>query len=241
MAETTIREFKASARNVRMSARKARLVMDAVRGRDAEEAMVALQFVNKRAAPAIRKLIASAVANAEEFGNREGIDIDTSELVIADAQVDEGPRMKRWRPRSRGMANPFVRASCHMRIILAERDAVAEKAKGRPAFYKPRRRLSKEQRLAKKGIAVEPAAKTEAAPTKAADEKAAAKPAKTEAKAGTQTETQTEKKPAKASTKQPAKKPAKKAEAKSDKKPAKKAGGKSDKKAPAKGQTKKKK
>lgn len=119
MAEGMKREFSATARNLRMSARKARLVMDAVRGRNTDEAMVLLQFVNRRAAPAIRKLIQSAVANAEEYGNRNGIDIETDNLVVAEARVDEGPRMKRWRPRSRGMANPFTRYTCHMHVTVA--------------------------------------------------------------------------------------------------------------------------
>jgi hypothetical protein len=67
--------------------------MDAVRGRDAEEAMVALQFLNKRASPVIRKLIESAVANAEEFGNREGVDIDTAEL-LREAFLKAGERLR---------------------------------------------------------------------------------------------------------------------------------------------------
>lgn len=219
MAEQAKREFRASARNVRMSARKARLVMDAVRGRDADEAMVLLQFVNKRAAPAVRKLIQSAMANAEQYGNREGIDIDTGELVIAQAYADEGPRMKRWRPRSRGMANPFTRYTCHMHIMLAERGWLEDKAKGRPAFAKPRRRLSKEQRLAKKGIVVETAK-----PEKKAEEKTGDARKQETGKA----EAVKEKKPAKKEAKAD-KKPAKK-EAKSEKKPAKKAEKKTEKK-----------
>jgi large subunit ribosomal protein L22 len=147
MAEEVKREFKASARNIRMSARKARLVMDVVRGRDADEALVVLQFVSKRAAPAISKVIKSAMANAEEYGNTRGIDVDTSNLVIADAQVDEGPRMKRFRPRSRGMANPFTRYTCHLRVTLAERDWLEEKQAGRPAWRKPRKRISRDERL----------------------------------------------------------------------------------------------
>ncbi|MCC7508665.1 MAG: 50S ribosomal protein L22 [Planctomycetes bacterium] len=201
MADEPKREFRASARNVRMSARKARLVMDAVRGRDADEAMVVLQYVNKRAAPAIRKLIESAMANAEEYGNRQGVDIDTGELVIATAYADEGPRMKRWRPRSRGMANPFTRYTCHMHVVLAERTWLDEKSKGRPAFAKPRHRVSKAARLAKKGIVV------------AADAAKAEKTAKPADKA-----VKADKKPAK--TDKAEKKPAKKAASKSDKKTA---------------------
>lgn len=234
MAEAVKKEFKASARGVRMSARKARLVMDAVRGRDADEAVVLLEFVNKRAAPAIKKLIESAIANAEDYGNRNGVDIETENLVIAEATVDEGPRMKRWRPRSRGMANPFTRYTCHMEVTVAERSVVEEQANGRPAFYKPRRRVSREDRLAKKGVAVKaepkegkPAAEKKAAPEKQATEK---KPAAKKAAAKSETKTEAKKKPAAKKT------AAKKAPAKKDTK-AKKAAPKKDtkaKKAPAK-------
>ncbi|MCA8915964.1 MAG: 50S ribosomal protein L22 [Planctomycetes bacterium] len=232
MAEATKREFKASARNIRMSARKARLVMDAVRGRDADEAVVLLQFVNKRAAPAIKKLIESAVANAEEYGNRNGIDIETDNLVIAEARVDEGPRMKRWRPRSRGMANPFTRYTCHLFVTLAEPELIEERAKGRPAFRKPRQRLSREERMIKTGRA--PAKVEEKAEKKAdkpAEAKAEKKPAK---KAEAKAEKPAEKKPAKKAETKSAKKaddkPAKKAEKKTETKSAKKSEKKSDKK-----------
>ncbi|MCB9934276.1 MAG: 50S ribosomal protein L22 [Planctomycetes bacterium] len=213
MAEGMKREFSATARNLRMSARKARLVMDAVRGRGADEAMVMLQFVNRRAAPAIRKLIQSAVANAEEYGNRSGIDIETDSLVVAEARVDEGPRMKRWRPRSRGMANPFTRYTCHLHVTLAEPEYLEEKSKGKPAWRKRRQRLSREQRLIKVGRMEAPAESKAEKP--AASEKAAAPKAEKKADA----EAKAEKKPAKKAEK----KPAKKAAAKAEKKPAKKA------------------
>lgn len=185
MAEQPTKEFHAIARNVRMSARKARLVMDIVRGRNAVEAMTLLRFVNKRAAPEISKLIHSAVANAEDHANRSGVPVDTETLVIADAFADEGPRMKRWRPRSRGMAHPFVRHTCHMTVRVAEAAHLEEKKKGRPAFARPRKRMSKDQRLAKReggkvAAAAKPAkAKAERAPKA---EKAAGAEKKTKAK-----------------------------------------------------------
>jgi large subunit ribosomal protein L22 len=232
MADKPKNRFQAAARNVRMSARKARLVMDTVRGKDAGDAMVQLQFTNKRAAPAIRKLIESAVANAEEYGNREGIDIDTDVLVVAQATVDEGPRMKRWRPRSRGMSNPFTRYTCHMNVVLMERDALAESSNGRPAFRKPRRRVSQEARLAKKGIfKAEPAEKAE---TKAQPGPKGAVGDSSGVKAATKkkAEPKTEKKPAarKAAAKTE-KKPAAKKKADADKAPAKKAAPKKETKA----------
>lgn len=219
MAEGMKREFSATARNLRMSARKARLVMDAVRGRSADEAIVLLQFVNRRAAPAVRKLIQSAVANAEEYGNRNGIDIETDSLVVAEARVDEGPRMKRWRPRSRGMANPFTRYTCHMYVTVAEPEHIEEKAKGKPAFRKPRQRLSREQRLIKTGRMQAPAAEQKAAPKAKAPAEAAPKAEKKPAK---KAEAKTEKKAEKKSEKKPAKKAEKKSETKSAKKSDKK-------------------
>jgi len=225
MAEEIKREFRASARNVRISAQKARLVMDIVRGRDADEAVTLLQFVNKRAAPAIKKLIESAVANAEDYGNRNGIDIETAGLVVASAYVDEGPRMKRWRPRSRGMANPFTRQTCHMHVTLMEPERIEEIAKGRPAWRKPRQRLSREERLIKVGRMEPKAAEAEKSADRKGPEtaKSAEKseaPAKKEAKA--------DKKPARKADKKPAKKAEgkakteKKTEKKAEKKPAKK-------------------
>lgn len=178
MAEQPQKEFRAIARNVRMSARKARLVMDVVRGRNAHEAMVLLQFVNKRAAPAVGKLIRSAVANAEDYANRSGVPVETENLVISVARADEGPRMKRWRPRSRGMAHPFTRYTCHLHLIVADAAHLEEQKKGRPAFARPRHRVSKEARLAKReaGKTTAKAAKAEstaAKPAKAAAEKTA--------------------------------------------------------------------
>jgi large subunit ribosomal protein L22 len=184
MADEPKTEFRAKARGVRMSARKARLVADAVRGKAAEEAMVALSFVNKRAAPVLRKLIESAVANAEEYANREGIDVDPDQLVVAEVMVDEGPRMKRWRPRSRGMANPYTRYTCHMRVMLCEADELAKRETAKPAWRKPRKRISQEERLKRKA-AREGKPEAEAK----AEKKAEKKPAK---KAEKKTEAATE-------------------------------------------------
>jgi len=189
MAEQPVKVFHAIARNVRMSARKARLVLDIVRGRNAMEAMTLLRFVNKRAAPEVSKLIHSAVANAEDYANRSGVPVESESLVVADAFADEGPRMKRWRPRSRGMAHPFTRHTCHMTVRVAEAAHVEEKKKGRPAFARPRKRMSKEQRLAKregaKAGAEKPKAEAKAAKPKAetkAEKPKAAKKAETKAK-----------------------------------------------------------
>lgn len=149
MAETATKQFTASAKRIRMSARKARLVMDIVRGRNALEASMMLQFVNKRAAPYIRKVIDSAIANAEEYANRSGVDVDTEELVISKAWVDEGIRMKRWRPRSRGSAAPYTRYTCHLNVVLSEESD--DDTPKKPEWRKKRRRMSREERLRKVG------------------------------------------------------------------------------------------
>ena len=203
MAEAAKSEFRASAKRVRMSAQKARLVMDTVRGMHVDEATVMLSFMNKRAAPIVRKLIESAVANAEDHANRGGFDIDSADLVIAEARVDEGMRAKRFRPRSRGMAHPYVRRSCHFHVIVAEQEYVEKKANERPAWRKPRKRMSQEARLKKVGRA--PAKVPEKAEKKKDEEKPAVKAnAETGTKpAGKKTTKKTaEKKPAEKKTTQ---------------------------------------
>jgi large subunit ribosomal protein L22 len=154
MAETetkaaTKREFTASARNIRMSARKCRTVARYVQGRSVPEALTILGFISRRAAPYLKKVIESAVANAEDYANREGINIDTEKLVLADARVDVGPQMKRWRARSRGQAAMILRRSCHFSATVAVPELVEERQEW-PLWRKPRKRLSKEERLAKR-------------------------------------------------------------------------------------------
>lgn len=154
------KEFKVSARRQRMSARKARLVANAIRGRKASEAVILLDFVHKRSAPIFKKLIESAMANAEVLSNRDGLDVDIDELVISEIYVDEGQRMRRWRPRSRGMANPYTRYTCHMNLTLADPEVVEEKGNSKPEWRKPKKRISEEDRLARREAKAE--AKAEA-------------------------------------------------------------------------------
>ena len=110
---------RAQARWVRMSARKARVVLDHVRGRSVPEARTILVFTQRTAAREIEKVLGSAVANAE---SAHGLDGD--ELVIAAAYADEGPTLKRWRARARGRANRIRKRTCHITIVLeaAERE-----------------------------------------------------------------------------------------------------------------------
>ena len=93
-------EVRAEAKWVRMSARKARVVADHIRGRSVPEARTVLAFTPRAAAREIEKVLQSAVANAEANHNLAG-----DELVVSAAYVDEGPTIKRWRPRARGRVN----------------------------------------------------------------------------------------------------------------------------------------
>jgi large subunit ribosomal protein L22 len=114
-AETTALQVRAQAKWVRMSARKARLVLDNVRGRTVPEARTILAFTPRAAAIDIERVLRSAVANAE---SAHGLDGD--ELVVVQAFADEGPTLKRWRARARGRVNRIRKRTCHITIVLAE-------------------------------------------------------------------------------------------------------------------------
>ena len=113
---------KAEARYMHVSAQKARLVIDLIRGRQAGEAIVLLGGVNKRIAPAVAKVLRSAIANAEN--KSESIDVDR--LFVAEAYVNEGPRQKRIRPAPMGRAYRYQRRTSHIVVKLGERDAAEE-------------------------------------------------------------------------------------------------------------------
>jgi large subunit ribosomal protein L22 len=116
-------EVRAVARHIPISARKVRLVVDAVRGKPAEVAMNTLRFMPNRAAEPVYKLIQSAVANAEQ---NFGLEVD--ELVVSRIYADEGPRHRLapygGRFGARGRFKPVVRRSAHITVVLAEREVV---------------------------------------------------------------------------------------------------------------------
>ena len=107
--------YTASHRHARISAQKARLVMDLIRGEPVEKALTTLRFCERRASPMIRKVLRSALANATQKAGLEGDD-----LVVWRAFVDGGPIMKRWRPRSMGRAYPRLRRTCHLSVVLRQ-------------------------------------------------------------------------------------------------------------------------
>jgi len=110
-------EARAEARYIRVSPQKARLVVDLIRGQKAGDALVILQGTNKRIAPAVEKVLRSAIANAE---NRSD-DVDVDKLMVTEAYVNEGPRMKRVRPAPQGRAYRYQRRSAHIVVAVGEK------------------------------------------------------------------------------------------------------------------------
>ncbi|HXF84089.1 MAG TPA: 50S ribosomal protein L22 [Anaerolineales bacterium] len=111
-------DIQAHLRFLPMSAQKVRLVIDLIRGKDANEALEMLRFVNKAAALPVRKLLASAVANAEEnFG------ISRDDLYIAKIYANEAPTRKWRRFGARGRFKPILRRNSHVTVVLREREA----------------------------------------------------------------------------------------------------------------------
>ncbi len=108
-------EVSAKLKGARISAQKARLVADQIRGKTVEEALDILVFSNKKAAEIIKKILDSAIANAE---HNEGADID--ELSVSTIFVDEGMTMKRIRPRAKGRADRIMKRTCHITVKVAD-------------------------------------------------------------------------------------------------------------------------
>lgn len=110
-------EAKAQARFVRIAPRKARIVMNLIRGKNVDEALSILRFIPKRASRIIEKVLRSAVANAEH--NHE---MNTGDLFVFKAYVDEGPTLKRFRPRALGRATRIRKRTSHLTVVLRERE-----------------------------------------------------------------------------------------------------------------------
>ena len=127
-ATETRRQVRAEAKYVRVPARKARLVLDHIRGRTVPEARTVLAFTPRAVARDIEKVLRSAVANGEA---NHGLDGDR--LVVAAAYADEGPTLKRWRHRARGRVNRIFKRTCHITILLEEL----------PQAARPQRRAAK--------------------------------------------------------------------------------------------------
>ena len=111
-------EIKATARYIRMSPRKVRRVLNQIRGRSYAEALVILEFMPYRACEPVLKVLRSAVANAE---HNEGLDPRT--LMVSTAFADQGPSLKRFRPRAQGRAYQIRKPTCHITVAVAEAEA----------------------------------------------------------------------------------------------------------------------
>ncbi|MEY4617178.1 MAG: hypothetical protein RJB66_2138 [Pseudomonadota bacterium] len=109
-------EVKASLKYARVGAQKARLVADLVRGKDVSDALKILKFSDKKTAVMIKKLIESAVANADVKGT-----VDSDNLFVKMISVDGGPSLKRFRPRAQGRAYGVMKKTSHINLILGER------------------------------------------------------------------------------------------------------------------------
>ena len=114
----------ASARYTRITPMKARRVVDMVRGLPVDDALALLQFAPQAASETVYKVLESAIANAE---TTEGL--DAGDLVVSVAQVDEGPTMKRWRPRAQGRATRINKRTSHITLVVQPADVAAAKSK----------------------------------------------------------------------------------------------------------------
>lgn len=114
MAEIT--SAKAMARTVRVSPRKTRLVLDLIRGKNVADAIAILKFTPNKAARIVEKTLNSAIANAENnFG------LEKANLVVSEAYANEGPTMKRFRPRAKGSASPINKRTTHVTVVVSEK------------------------------------------------------------------------------------------------------------------------
>jgi large subunit ribosomal protein L22 len=150
----------ASARYVRVTPLKARRVVDLVRGLPVDQALATLEFAPQAAAETVHKVLRSAVANAE---TTEGL--DTHDLVVSVAQVDEGPTMKRWRPRAQGRATRINKRTSHITLVVepAEVAVPVKRAPAKKAAEPAKKAASKKAPAAKKTTT------KKTAPTKAAE------------------------------------------------------------------------
>ena len=148
----TMIEGRATARYVRTSAQKAKLVMDLIRGQSVDRALAVLRFSNKRIAADVAKVLRSAVANAEQ---KEGAAGDVDRMFVSRCYADQGPSMKRIRPAPMGRAFRIVKRTAHLTVHVVERPEIAAGAPGEsgsagPRASRPGRRSRKRGRSRKR-------------------------------------------------------------------------------------------
>ena len=168
MAAAVTQEVRAEAKWVRTSPRKARLVVEHIRGRTVPEARTVLAFTTRAAARDVEKVLRSAIANAEANHGLVGDD-----LYVSAAYVDEGPTLKRWRARARGRAARIRKPTCHITVKLAPVavEPKPKRAQAKPAAAEEAPKPARKPR-AQKTTAAKPKAKTTPRRTKKSEEAA---------------------------------------------------------------------
>ena len=111
-----ITSAKAVAKTVRIAPRKARLVVDLIRGKKIGDAISILKFTPRSASPIVEKVLMSAIANAEH-----NFDLDVENLYVSEAYVNEGPTMRRFRPRAKGSASQILKRTSHITVVVSEK------------------------------------------------------------------------------------------------------------------------
>ena len=184
-------ESKASAKYLRGSAQKARLVIDMIRGKNVNQALAILQYTNKRAADGIEKCVRSAIANASEAAEKANIAIDPDELWVKACFVDRGPskNRSRMRPAPQGRAYREKRHFCHVTVLLSS-DERAEAADGKQkkTTAKTAARPAESKSRKRGGAASAPRAKRTAPKAESKPKKSAAPAAETTEDATTSAE-----------------------------------------------------
>src|SRR5215813_5791872 len=182
-------EARASAKYLRGSAQKARLVIDMIRGKNVNQALAILRYSNKRAALGIEKCVKSAIANANEVAEKANISVDPDDLWLKAAYVDQGPtkNRRRMRPAPQGRAYRERRHFCHVTILVSsDKQDVQGKTDGKAAEAKP----AVSKRARRGGAAAAPRIKGSAKKTaesvseKGAEEKPQKKASKAASKLG---------------------------------------------------------
>jgi large subunit ribosomal protein L22 len=115
-------DVRAIQRTTRQSPYKMRLVIDQIRGKNVNEALALLTFSKKHAAKQIEKVLKSAIANAEYQARENNEPLDTDRLYVKHAVINEGPRLKRYRPAAMGRGTPIIKRTSHVEIVVAEQE-----------------------------------------------------------------------------------------------------------------------
>ena len=117
-AAETVLSARAQAKHVRVTPMKARRLVDVIRGMQADEALAVLRFAPQSASEPVYKVVASAVANARFTAERDSRRLDIEDLVVSEAYVDEGPTLKRFRPRAQGRAARINKRTSHITVVV---------------------------------------------------------------------------------------------------------------------------